>query len=245
MELTKKKVVFGVLLVLLIWVLSAVIMVFLYDIPSDRGATGDMFGAVNALFSGLALFGIVVSILIQQKELRHQKEELSDTRKEFKVNRVTNILFKQAEYLNLSIERNKYKVPTVFENNWESVDFDSFVRYIENPENVKRIKTLHVNSNLITFIIAQLVQAIDNFENILDLNSFDREEKKQMRFLFGANLNPRLFPLLRIQLKLLKRAISDVVERDETSILENELRKIDLRNIKKILVFVKKNKSDK
>ncbi|PHN99283.1 hypothetical protein CSC82_34810, partial [Rhodobacteraceae bacterium 4F10] len=240
-----KKVVFGVLLVLLIWVLSAVIMVFLYDIPSDRGATGDMFGAVNALFSGLALFGIVVSILIQQKELRHQKEELSDTRKEFKVNRVTNILFKQAEYLNLSIERNKYKVPTVFENNWESVDFDSFVRYIENPENVKRIKTLHVNSNLITFIIAQLVQAIDNFENILDLNSFDREEKKQMRFLFGANLNPRLFPLLRIQLKLLKRAISDVVERDETSILENELRKIDLRNIKKILVFVKKNKSDK
>lgn len=51
---------------------------------TNRGVFGDMFGAVNALFSGFALLGIVLSILLQQKELSHQRRELIETRNEFK-----------------------------------------------------------------------------------------------------------------------------------------------------------------
>jgi hypothetical protein len=42
-----------------------------------------MFGSVNALFSGLALAGIILTILLQRKELKLQREELKDTRAEF------------------------------------------------------------------------------------------------------------------------------------------------------------------
>ena len=35
-----------------------------FIIETDRGAFGDMFGAVNALFSGLALAGVVIAIFM-------------------------------------------------------------------------------------------------------------------------------------------------------------------------------------
>lgn len=50
-----------------------------------RGTYGDMFGTVNALFSGLAFGGIIITILLQRKELGLQREELHATRKEFEI----------------------------------------------------------------------------------------------------------------------------------------------------------------
>jgi|GEM_PF-752894 len=55
------------------------------ELPMTRGVFGDMFGSINALFSGLALGGIIFTILLQKKELKLQRKELRDTRKEFSV----------------------------------------------------------------------------------------------------------------------------------------------------------------
>jgi hypothetical protein len=52
--------------------------------PSDQGIFGDMFGAVNALFSGLAFAGLIITLLYQREELKLQREELQETRKELK-----------------------------------------------------------------------------------------------------------------------------------------------------------------
>ncbi len=54
-----------------------------------RGTFGDMFGSINALFSGLALAGIILTILLQRKELKLQRQELMDTRLEFKTQNET------------------------------------------------------------------------------------------------------------------------------------------------------------
>ena len=51
---------------------------------AERGAFGDKFGFINSLFSGLALTGIIISIYFQQKELSLQRNELVETREEFK-----------------------------------------------------------------------------------------------------------------------------------------------------------------
>lgn len=55
-------------------------------IPStnDRGLFGDKFGAVNALFSGLAFAGLIYTIILQKDELSLQREELKQTREEMK-----------------------------------------------------------------------------------------------------------------------------------------------------------------
>lgn len=48
----------------------------------ERGTFGDMFGAVNALFSGFAFLGVIYAILLQRTELSLQRAELSLTRQE-------------------------------------------------------------------------------------------------------------------------------------------------------------------
>lgn len=50
----------------------------------NRGVFGDKFGFINSLFSGLALGGIIYSIILQQRELSLQRKELQETREEFK-----------------------------------------------------------------------------------------------------------------------------------------------------------------
>ena len=64
------------LLVLAIWLGSGFLVVALIPGWQERGQFGDLFGAVNALFSGLALAGVVYAILLQQEELSLQREEM-------------------------------------------------------------------------------------------------------------------------------------------------------------------------
>ncbi len=40
---------------------------------AERGQFGDSFGVLNSLFTGLGFGGIVVTLLIQQRQLQHQE----------------------------------------------------------------------------------------------------------------------------------------------------------------------------
>jgi hypothetical protein len=57
-----------------------------YAMPdwSTRGQFGDMFGAANATFSGLAFAGLIYAILLQREDLALQRAELELTRQELK-----------------------------------------------------------------------------------------------------------------------------------------------------------------
>ena len=64
-------------------------LVFIIPDGNTRGTFGDQFGAVNALFSGLAFTGLIYTIILQRRDLelqRHdlklQRDELALTRKE-------------------------------------------------------------------------------------------------------------------------------------------------------------------
>lgn len=50
---------------------------------SDDASRGDASGSLNTLFSGLAFAGVIVAIILQGRELKSQRLELSLTRKEF------------------------------------------------------------------------------------------------------------------------------------------------------------------
>lgn len=69
---------------------------------SVRGTIGDSFGAINSLFSGLGLAGIVYAILLQREDLAAQRYEISLARQgqseALRVNR------EQTEALRLSAE---------------------------------------------------------------------------------------------------------------------------------------------
>ena len=55
-----------------------------FDDPQARSAFGEMFGAVDTLFSGLAFAGVIYAILLQQRELELQRSELTLTRAELR-----------------------------------------------------------------------------------------------------------------------------------------------------------------
>ena len=86
----KKLIIFVSLsIIIILWILSWIFIDKLFpsenkDYLADRGTFGDKFGFINSLFSGLALTGIIISIYFQQYELSLQRQELSETRKEFK-----------------------------------------------------------------------------------------------------------------------------------------------------------------
>ena len=80
----------------IIWFATIIVVVFwsvnfllLKLEANERGVFGDMFGAVNSLFSGLAFAGIIITIFLQSKELKLQRKELKKTKKEFKIQNTT------------------------------------------------------------------------------------------------------------------------------------------------------------
>lgn len=70
--------------IFVLWIVSVpallVVTAVWGDIPWQKtGTIGDSFGAVSALFSGLALFFVAYAILLQRKELSLQREDIQQS----------------------------------------------------------------------------------------------------------------------------------------------------------------------
>ena len=74
--------------VIILWtVYLSIIWLSNWPLKEDKGEFGDTFGALNALFAGLAFAGVIYAILLQQRELKLQREELELQRKELEETR--------------------------------------------------------------------------------------------------------------------------------------------------------------
>lgn len=64
-----------------LWLTCTLAIYWLFPDWQTRGTAGDSFGAVNALFSGLAFAGVIYALNLQRKQLKDQQEEMRATRK--------------------------------------------------------------------------------------------------------------------------------------------------------------------
>ncbi len=69
------------------WVATFLLMRFGFSTWSDRGQFGDMFGALNVLFSGFAFAALYYTISLQQSQLQRQEQQLQLQREELKLQR--------------------------------------------------------------------------------------------------------------------------------------------------------------
>jgi hypothetical protein len=82
-------------IVVILWLSSWILSYLLFGSNEweTRGQFGDSFGAINALFSGLAFAGIVYTIIIQRKDLSDQQEEIKKQNTAIKRQRFENTFF--------------------------------------------------------------------------------------------------------------------------------------------------------
>ena len=116
--------------VIVLWGLSWILIDKYIDSSTDQGTFGDMFGAVNALFSGLAFAGLIATLLYQREELKLQRKELNEQKLEFREQNKTlkrqrfentffNMLSLQQEIVaNISFD----EVKTIFDFNAQTQD---------------------------------------------------------------------------------------------------------------------------
>lgn len=76
--------------------------------PDYRGIVGDMFGAVNALFSGLAFAGLIYTITVQRKELSLQREAIQMQTKELEAQHIETS--RSADQLQIQQELMNYQL---------------------------------------------------------------------------------------------------------------------------------------
>ncbi len=67
-------------IVVVAWALSGLLIYLMHSTKDERGAFGDMFGAINALFSGCAFAVLIYTLFLQRHELKLQRLELKLTR---------------------------------------------------------------------------------------------------------------------------------------------------------------------
>ncbi len=62
-----------------LWYFSIPFVVGLYGEPQDVSAAGEMFGGINALFSGLALAGVIFAVWLQTLDVKTNQKNLEKT----------------------------------------------------------------------------------------------------------------------------------------------------------------------
>lgn len=97
--------------------------------PSIRGTVGDLFGASNALFSGLAVALVIYAIFIQRQEIKIAKSELAITR---------NIMKEQEKSL---CAQNLQNYQMIFENTFFKIL--ELLRHYRNDLEQKVSRNLH------------------------------------------------------------------------------------------------------
>ncbi|NOQ94139.1 MAG: hypothetical protein GQ547_05830 [Methylophaga sp.] len=71
---------------------------------NETAAFGDSFGALTSLFSGLAFSGLILTILLQREDLNLQRQELSETRNEMKLQNFETTFFQMLRLHNSIVE---------------------------------------------------------------------------------------------------------------------------------------------
>jgi len=95
--------------VVIVEVISAILIHYCFKNWDDASNFGEAFGAVNSLFSGLALAGIVYTLWLQKKALEEQrlqflKADEESLRTQDDRAKTHEMLFKQVEALNRTVE---------------------------------------------------------------------------------------------------------------------------------------------
>lgn len=180
--------------VVFVAVICLITFIFGYTSNSDsRGTFGDMFGAANALFSGLAFCGVVYAILVQRLEFREARYQFKGQRLALEQQVFESGFFNRLENLRGVVSEFEHS-----ETNTETAQHITFRG--SNFFNIKKKILLHVldtsntsllNENQIKKLIythfhenlqSELYIYIDGLKDIFEYSATSNHTDKHMLF---------------------------------------------------------------
>jgi hypothetical protein len=129
----------------------------------ERGTFGDMYGFANALFTGLSVVGLIVTILLQRKDLNVQKKELDKQATTLYIQNFESTFFQMLNLFNSIIASNELNFPgkitrgrKVFKNIREWNDGE-LKRYAESSQFIENLiqQGIELESNNNAFYLNQ------------------------------------------------------------------------------------------
>ena len=123
----------------------------------DRGTFGDMFGALNAIFSGFAFAGVIITIIMQMKELELTRNELK----------------KSAE----AQDKSQQALNEQLQSMQVTTKLDTLNKYIEQSHKNDDAFKIELAQNIITSIT----------EDIFQLDEYSHLTKPRLISSLGAN----------------------------------------------------------
>lgn len=137
-------------------------MVFFISDKDIRGTFGDQFGAVNALFSGLAFTGLIYTIILQRRDLTLQRRDLKLQRQELALTR------KEMEEQTAEFEKQN---ETLKIQRFENTFFNMLSQFQEVVNNLKVSKDFYVGEGRDCFEKTyakneQIEQSFNDFDHL-------------------------------------------------------------------------------
>ena len=140
-----------------------------------RGQLGDMFGAVNSLFSGLAFAGLIVTLILQRKDLNLQRESIQQTNEQLGIQarefEIQNKMAKQEQFRNTFFELLRMLQTIVSEMKVNVEESDGNIRLVQGKKIFEELFTerdfKYINeSHARIFYIAQKARYKNDYEYI-------------------------------------------------------------------------------
>lgn len=175
---------------------------FIADVPFENikewGAVGDMFGSVNAFFSGLTVVGVFVAIYYQRKELQAVKKEFKTQNENLKLQQFENTFFNLLENFNAfktSLKFKDYKGIYAIEKLLQKTELGGATE-CRNDYHIRAFNYLNnsdyergYNLNALTIMgpyfsqLYRIIKFIDSTEGV------DEDKKKEYAKIVRAQLN--------------------------------------------------------
>lgn len=196
---TKRTFLLGIFIIISLWFLSWILLVRYIPDQVTRGQFGDMFGAVNSLFSGMALCGVVYSILLQQESNRLSNYQ-------FRFNHILDIVNKQTEIFNDRILEFRFQ-----DLNRNSMTFSEGIDYFKNNKDKDEISSAFIFINKETlFSILPFIYHSNKFTyELIDEEAISNLDKERLKKLYQRNQNRSVVEYFSMNSQILEAEKSD------------------------------------
>lgn len=198
---------------------------------SYRGTFGDMFGAVNALFSGFAFAGLIYTIAVQRQELQSQNKSIDMQTDEMKI-QVSAIKMQTEE---LALQREAIQMQTEeLALQRKAIEMQT-VETARSADQLERQKQL-MDYQLMLSTVNDLIKLKNSIVDNLSLQIYDKKHNGLELFeelsVMMENQPNRYFDNELIVLGRYRSTYSILIE----FISKADLSKVQRQNLKKIVI---------